>query len=93
MSDPVSGTYRSKEEVSDRTERMDPITLLVDRMVEADLLDQEALEAMDKEVRAEVEEAAGFADEAPMPEAGELYTHVYAELNEHGRLFFDGRDR
>jgi len=93
MSDPVSGTYRSKEEVTERSEASDPITILVDRLFEADILDQEGLEALDKEARAEAEEAASFADEAPVPEAGELYTHVYAELNEHGRLFFDGRDR
>lgn len=93
MSDPVSGTYRSKEEVSERTKQADPITILVDRLFQAEMLDQKGLEAMDKEVRAQVEEAASFADEAPAPEAGELYTHVYAELNEHGRLFFDGRDR
>jgi pyruvate dehydrogenase E1 component alpha subunit len=93
MSDPVSGTYRSREEVTEKTEHADPITRLVERLKAADILDQGMLETMDKEVRAEVDEAAEFADEAPMPEAGELYTHVYAELNEHGRLFFDGRDR
>lgn len=93
MSDPVSGTYRSKDEVSERTKEADPITLLVDRLFEAEILDQEELEGMDREVRAQVEEAAAFADEAAAPEAGELYTHVYAEINEHGRLFFDGRDR
>ena len=93
MSDPVSGTYRSKEEVTERAEQSDPITRLVDRLFNADILDQEGLEEMDREVRAQVDEAAEIADAAPMPEPGELYTHVYAELNEHGRLFFDGRDR
>ncbi len=93
MSDPVSGTYRSKEEVEEQKERGDPITILRDRLFEADLLSHEELEAMDQEVRKEVEEAAEFADEAPMPEDGELYTHVYSHINEHGRLFFDGRDR
>jgi len=93
MSDPVSGTYRSKEEVTERAEQSDPITRLVDRLFNADILDQEGLEEMDREVRAQVNEAAEIADAAPMPEPDELYTHVYAELNEHGRLFFDGRDR
>jgi len=93
MSDPVSGTYRSKAEVSERTEKDDPIKLLRDRLFDAGALDQAGLEAMDQEVRAEVEAAAEFADASPAPEASDLYSHVYAEINEHGRLFFDGRDR
>ena len=93
MSDPVSGTYRSKEEVSERTVQSDPITILVNRLFEAGIMDQEELEAMDREVRAQVEDAATLADEAPAPEAEEIYTDVYAEVNEHGRLFFDGRER
>jgi pyruvate dehydrogenase E1 component alpha subunit len=93
MSDPVSGTYRSKDEVSQRTEQDDPITLLRDRLFEADMLTPEELESLDQEVRAEVQEAVDFADSAPFPEPAELYTHVYSQINEHGRLFFDGRDR
>ena len=34
-----------------------------------------------------------FAEASPEPGPEELYRHVYAEINEHGRLFFDGRDR
>jgi TPP-dependent pyruvate/acetoin dehydrogenase alpha subunit len=40
-----------------------------------------------------VGDAAEFAENAPDPDPGELYTHVYSQINEHGRLFFDGRDR
>jgi pyruvate dehydrogenase E1 component alpha subunit len=93
MSDPVSGTYRSKSEVSERTEKGDPIKILRDRLFSADVLTQEVLEVMDQEVRAQVAEAAEFADSAPRPDASELYTNVYSQINEHGRLFFDGRDR
>jgi pyruvate dehydrogenase E1 component alpha subunit len=93
MSDPVSGTYRSKEEVEGKKENADPITLLRDRMVDAGLLTQEELEALDGEVRAKVGEAVRFADESPVPSPEDLYSHTYAEINEHGRLFLDGRDR
>ena len=93
MSDPVSGTYRSKAEVSERTEKDDPITILRDRLFDAGVLTQEALEIMDQETRAKVEEAVEYADSAPAPDPSELYTHVYSQINEHGRLFFDGRDR
>jgi pyruvate dehydrogenase E1 component alpha subunit len=93
MSDPVSGTYRSKEEVAERTEKEDPIKILRDRLFDAGILTQTGLEEMDREVRAQVGNAADFADEAPLPESSELYTHVYSQINEHGRLFFDGRDQ
>ncbi|MBT8396153.1 MAG: pyruvate dehydrogenase (acetyl-transferring) E1 component subunit alpha [Gemmatimonadetes bacterium] len=93
MSDPVSGTYRSKAEVSDQTETNDPIKILRDRLFAADVLSQEALEIMDQEVRSQVDEAVEFADAAPVPDSSELYTNVYSQINEHGRLFFDGRDR
>ena len=93
MSDPVSGTYRSKAEVSERTEKDDPIKILRDRLFDAGVLTQDALGIMDQEARAKAQEAADFADAAPAPEPAELYTHVYSQINEHGRLFFDGRDR
>jgi len=93
MSDPVSGTYRSKEEVSEKAERADPIRILADRLRDAGILRDGDLEEMDRRVRELVAEAAAFADGAPVPEAPELYTDVYAEINEHGRLFFDGRER
>lgn len=93
MSDPVSGTYRSKEEVQERVETADPIALLRDRLFEAGLLEEDELQSMDAEVREAVDEAVEFAEDSPFPSEDELYAHVYAEINEHGRLFFDGRDR
>ena len=91
MSDPVSGTYRSKEEVETYIEERDPIKILRDRMMEADLLTQEELEAIDATAREVGDDAADFADASPPPDPSTLYDHVYAEINEHGRLFLDGR--
>ncbi len=91
MSDPVSGTYRSKEEVEAHVTQQDPIIILRDRMMEAGLLTQEEIEAADAEVRAICDDAADFADASPAPDPSTLYDHVYAEVNEHGRLFLDGR--
>ena len=93
MSDPVSGTYRPKEEVDRQIKERDPIVVLRDRLLRADLLDQAELEAMDKEVRAQVQDAADFADASPRPSPDTLYDHVYAEINSHGRLLLDGRGR
>ena len=92
MSDPVSGTYRSKEEVERRTEEEDPIRILKERFFAAGVMDQEELEGMDAEVRKQVDEAAQFADSSPAPDPADLYDYVYARANEHGRLFLDGRD-
>lgn len=93
MSDPASGTYRSTEEVEGRKADRDPISLLRDRLLEADMLTEDEFETMDAEALERAQEAADWADEQPDPEPAELYTHVYAEENEHGRLYFDGRDR
>ncbi len=93
MSDPVSGTYRSTEEVESRKEKQDPIGVLRDRLMEAELLTEDELEEMDRVARDRAQEAADWADEQPDPDPSELYTHVYAEENVHGRLYFDGRDR
>jgi pyruvate dehydrogenase E1 component alpha subunit len=93
MSDPVSGTYRSKEEVEGRIQEQDPISLLREILFEAGLLDQERLEEMDHEARERAQDAFDFADRSPVPEPGALYRDVYAGVNPHGRLFFDGRER
>jgi pyruvate dehydrogenase E1 component alpha subunit len=93
MSDPVSGTYRSREEVEGKVEGADPIRLLADRLQEAGHLDQQTLEAMDAEARERSQKAFDFAEASPLPDPDTLYRDVYAEINEHGRLFFDNRDR
>jgi pyruvate dehydrogenase E1 component alpha subunit len=93
MSDPVAGTYRSKEEVEGRVREADPIGVLRETLFELGALDQEGLEAMDREARELAQDAFDFADASPLPDPASLYTDVYAELNPHGRLFFDGRER
>jgi len=91
MSDPVSGTYRPKEEVDRKTHEADPIVILKNHLFEGGHLDQAGLEAMDVEAREIAQEAADFADESPLPGPEALYANVWAEINEHGRLNFDGR--
>jgi pyruvate dehydrogenase E1 component alpha subunit len=91
MSDPVSGTYRPKHEVDRKTHEEDPIVLLRDRLFDAGHLDQSGLEALDTEAREAAQAAADFADQSPLPDPEALYTNVWAEINPHGRLNFDGR--
>ena len=75
MSDP--GNYRTRAEIEKYQER-DPIKLFSASLVEEKILDDKALEEIDKQVREEVEDAFRFADESPLPDAQELYTDVYA---------------
>ncbi len=74
-------------------EELDPIALLRNILMDADVLDSDTLEEMDAEARQIAKEAADFAEESPKPGPEALYRNVWAEENPDGRLFFDGRDR
>jgi pyruvate dehydrogenase E1 component alpha subunit len=79
MSDPIHGHYRTKEEVEAHRKR-DPILIWLDRLKSEGLIDDPAVEKLDQEVKAEVQDAYDFADQAPDPEPGELWTDVYAPV-------------
>jgi len=87
MSDPVSGVYRTKEEVEEH-KRRDPIRGFIHRLKEAGLLTDDELHAMDDDVHAEVNDAVEFAESSPDPGPASIHEHVYASENVHGRLFF-----
>jgi len=73
MSDPAK--YRTREEVQNVREHNDPI-----EGAKADLLamgvDEDKLKDIDKRIKAQVAEAADFAESSPLPAEGELYTDV-----------------
>jgi pyruvate dehydrogenase E1 component alpha subunit len=76
MSDPAK--YRTRQEVQEVREKRDPIEHYAQRLEERDVLKDEDLKAMDKEIRAIVNTAAEFASESPEPRPEELYTDVLA---------------
>jgi pyruvate dehydrogenase E1 component alpha subunit len=78
MSDAVSGTYRSKEELDEHMKR-DPITLLRSQMEQRGEWSDEKMAAIDEEVRATVEDAWNFADESPEPPLEALTEDVYVD--------------
>jgi TPP-dependent pyruvate/acetoin dehydrogenase alpha subunit len=90
MSDPVSGVYRTREDV-EAEKAKDPIRIYADLLARAGILQQDELEKMDEEVKKISEEAAEFAEKSPEPSIDELYTDIYANENVNGRLYFDGR--
>ncbi len=92
MSDPVSGVYRTKEDV-EREKQKDPIRIYADLLAREGILSQEELEKMDEEVKRISDEAADFADNSPEPPLSELYTDIYADEDVAGRMYFDGREK
>ncbi len=77
MSDPAK--YRTREEVPDAREHHDPIEHVKKMLLDAKFANEDELKAIDKEIRAEVTEAAEFAQSSPEPAPEELYTDVLAE--------------
>jgi pyruvate dehydrogenase E1 component alpha subunit len=82
MSDP--GNYRTRAEIEKYQER-DPIKLFSASLLEEKIVEQKALDEIDRQVREEVEDSLRFADESPLPDPQELYTDVYANPIEPGR--------
>jgi pyruvate dehydrogenase E1 component alpha subunit len=78
MSDPLHGVYRTKEEVEEQKKK-DPITQLAHKLKDEGVMDQAAIDALDAEMRAEVEAAVKFADESPDPAPEALTMHVLAD--------------
>jgi len=78
MSDPAHGTYRSLEEVQQERKR-DPIMTFEKKLVAAGVITTDEYEQMDREVIAEVEAAAEFAEGSPVPGREAIYRNVYSD--------------
>ncbi len=74
MSDPAK--YRTREEVQEVREKRDPIDHFGQKLVARSLLNDDAIKAMDKDVRAVVNHAAEFATDSPEPDPAELFTDI-----------------
>ncbi len=83
MSDPAHGTYRTREEVQ-RERQNDPINNFLDRLIGAGICTDEEYKELDREIIAEVEQAAEYAESSPAPDRDEIYSHVYSD--EYGDL-------
>ena len=78
MSDAVSGTYRTKDELEENMKR-DPILLLHNAMHEAGELTEGDLHAIDDEAKALAQDSWDFADSSPEPPLEKLYTDVLTD--------------
>ena len=69
-------SYRTEEEEKAWRAR-DPLLLFRQGVLSESLLREEVLAMIDQEVASLMEEAVRFADQAPLPPAGELFADVY----------------
>jgi pyruvate dehydrogenase E1 component alpha subunit len=74
MSDPAK--YRTREEVQKMREEHDPIEQVRRRVLEARLVSEDELKAIDAEVRTIINAAAEFAQNDDEPAESELWTDV-----------------
>lgn len=76
MSDPQN--YRSKDEL-EIFKQMDPIEKIKSYLLEKGIRSAEAIETIENEVNAEVDDAVDFAENSPWPEESELLRDNYVE--------------
>lgn len=77
--------YRKPGELEEWLAR-DPIPTFRRRLLEADALDEAALQALEADVQRQLDEAVAFAAAAPFPKVEEALAGVYGET--HGGLVF-----
>ena len=78
MSDAVSGTYRTKDELEEYLKR-DPIALLRARMQAAGEITEDEVAALDAEIKAIIQDAWDFADASPELPLEALYEDVLVD--------------
>ncbi len=77
MSDPAK--YRTREEVQEMREKRDPIEQVRQMLLTGKHATEDDLKAIDKDIKAVVNDAAEFAKASPEPALEELWTDIYAD--------------
>ncbi|KZP08739.1 mitochondrial pyruvate dehydrogenase E1 component beta subunit [Athelia psychrophila] len=90
MSDPGT-TYRTREEVQRMRSTQDPIRGLQKCIEEWGLATEQELKMLDKEAKAEVDEAVEEAKKSPEPDLKDLWTDIYYKGTEPATM--RGRER
>jgi pyruvate dehydrogenase E1 component alpha subunit len=77
VGDPL--TYRTKEEAEEVKQNRDPLDLFEQRVVEAGVVDADALRAIDGDVTAEIDDAVAWAEGSPFPTDEDVLRDVYVD--------------
>lgn len=94
MSDPDQ-TYRTKDEIKAYKEKYDPIEHFKKILIYEKVLTEADAEQIDDAACEEADESVRFAQESPFPQAEDIQTDVYWELDNpserksQGRIFFN----
>src|SRR5687767_15534773 len=78
MSDAVSGTYRTKEELEEYLKR-DPIIVLRTQLQQEGQLTDDDFTKLDEELKAVVQDAWDFAEQSPEPPVEALFEDVLVD--------------
>jgi len=78
MSDPAK--YRTKEELEEYKEK-DPITQVLNTIVENKWATEDEINAINNRIKAEVDDCVQFAEDSPYPDYNELYKDIYSDEN------------
>ena len=70
-------TYRAKGELEDIRANKDCIKMFAQRVTESGVIGRGELDAIDREINAQIEQAVASAKSAPLPTAADLITDVY----------------
>ena len=94
VADANAEKYRTKAEIEAYKRDRDPITLFKATLMQEGVLDDAKAEAITEQVKQDVEAAVRFADESPVASTDEIFTDVYATIDEaaatqHGTHFFN----
>ncbi|KAI9098180.1 dehydrogenase E1 component-domain-containing protein [Phlyctochytrium arcticum] len=81
MSDPGT-TYRTRDEIQHMRSTNDPINGLKERILKNNILTEEELKKIDKDVRTEIDQAVIEAKASPEPDVKELFTDIHSVGNE-----------
>jgi pyruvate dehydrogenase E1 component alpha subunit len=78
MSDPISGHYRTKEEV-EAQKKLDPLSIFAELLTDAHLVSENYFDSAEERVKNIVDECVAFTENSPEPPLEELYTDIFAE--------------
>ena len=73
----------SREEV-EKMKALDPVPAFAEALIKQKILTQKALDKLEAEIKAQVEEAVQHAESAPYPDVAEAIYPVYVEDIRHG---------